>query len=201
MPNFRETKACIAYAYRNSFINEREFVLLYDLHKSKNPEYPYWNYERFDLDEKTNDECKAEFRFYRNDIYKLAEQLQLPDEITTDNGLVVASVPALCMHLKRYAYPCRYEDLLCHFARPVPELSIIRNHMMDLIYGRWHHLLTRYDLLSPPKLLHAQVIEQAGAALDNCWGFVDGTVRPVCRPSENQRVICNGHKRVHSIKF
>ena len=85
MPNFRETRACIAYAYRKSFINERESVLLYDLHKSKNPEFPYWNYERFDLDEKTNDECKAEFRFYRDDIYKLAEQLQLPDEITTFN--------------------------------------------------------------------------------------------------------------------
>ena len=121
----------------------------------------------------------------------------------TYNGLVVASVPTLCMFLKRYAYPCRYGDLVCHFARPVPELSIITNHMMDLIYGRWHHLLTRYnhDLLSPPKLLqYAQVIEQAGAALDNCWGFVDGTVRPVCRPSENQRAIYNGHKRIHSIK-
>ena len=76
--------------------------------------------------------------------------------------------------------------------------------MMDLIYGRWHHLLTRYnhDLLSPPKLLqYAEAIGQAGAALNNCWGFVDGTVRPVCRPNENQRVIYNGHKRVHSIKF
>ena len=45
------------------------------------------------------------------------------------------------------------------------------------------------------------MIEQAGAALDNCWGFVDGTVRPVCKPRENQRAIYNGHKRVHSIKF
>ena len=97
MPNFRETRACIAYAYRNSFINEREFVLLYDLHKSKNPEFPYWNYARFDLDEKTNDECKAEFRFYREDIYKLAEQLQLPDEITTYNGLINSCVLVLSL--------------------------------------------------------------------------------------------------------
>ena len=132
MSNFREIRACIAYAYGNRFINEQEFVLLYDAYKSTNPDFPYWNYERFDLDEKTNDECKAEFRFDRKDIYKLAEQLQLPDEITTYNGLVVASVPALCMYLKRFAYPCRYGDLVCHFARPVPELSIITNHMMGL---------------------------------------------------------------------
>ena len=83
MPNFRETRACIAYAYGSNFINEQEFVFLYDCHKSTNPEFPNWNYDRFDLDEKSNDECKAEFRFYREDIYKLAEQLQLPDEITT----------------------------------------------------------------------------------------------------------------------
>ena len=40
-----------------------------------------------------------------------------------------------------------------------------------------------------------------GAPLDSCWGFVDGTVRPICRPGENQRILYNGHKRVHSIKF
>ena len=45
------------------------------------------------------------------------------------------------------------------------------------------------------------MIEQAEAALDNCLGFVDGAVRPVCRPSENQRAIYNGHKRIHSTKF
>ena len=66
---------------------------------------------------------KAEFRFYREDVDKVAEQLQLPDEIIIYNGLVVASVPYLCMYLKRYAHPCRYGDLLYHFPRPVPELS------------------------------------------------------------------------------
>ena len=112
MANFRETTACIAYAYRNRFINQREYVLLYVLHKSKNPEFPHWNNERFDFDQKTSDECKAVFRFYREDIYKLAEQLQLTNEITTYNGLVVASAPSLCMYLKRYAYPCQYGDFI-----------------------------------------------------------------------------------------
>ncbi len=38
-------------------------------------------------------------------------------------------------------------------------------------------------------------------ALENCRGFVDGTVRPICRPGENQCIMYNGHKRVHAIKF
>ena len=32
-------------------------------------------------------------------------------------------------------------------------------------------------------------------------GFIDGTVRPVCRPGHDQRVLYNGHKKVHAIKF
>jgi len=40
-----------------------------------------------------------------------------------------------------------------------------------------------------------------GAALDFCWGFIDRTVRPVCFPGQNQRVLYNGHKRIHAFKF
>lgn len=31
----------------------------------------YWQYELFDLDDLRDDECKAEFRFMKNDIYRL----------------------------------------------------------------------------------------------------------------------------------
>ena len=185
-------------------MNDREFVLLYDANRSKNPDFPYWNYERFELDELTNAECNAEFRFYKHDIYKLADALQLPDEFVTYNGLIVESISALCIYLKRFSYPCRYGDMVFHFARPVPEICIITNHMIDWIYNQWHHLLTTYNhnLLSPANLmLYADAVHQSGAALNNCWGFIDATVRPVCRPGVNQTVIYNGHKRVHSIKF
>jgi len=96
MSNLRETRNCIAYAYRKGFINDREFVLLYDANRSKNPDFPYWNYERFELDKLTNAECNAEFRFYKNDIYKLADALLLPDEFVMYNSLIVESIPALC---------------------------------------------------------------------------------------------------------
>ena len=46
-----------------------------------------------------------------------------------------------------------------------------------------------------------EVINEKGAALQNCWGFIEGTVRPISRPGRNQRVMYNGHKKVHSIKF
>lgn len=97
------------------------------------------------------------------------------------------------MYLKRFAYPCRYGDLVYHFARPVPEISIITNHIphngLDLrsVASSAYKIQSRFAL-SPPKLLqYAEAIEQAGAALNNCWGFVDGTMRPVCWPNENQQ--------------
>ena len=30
---------------------------------------------------------------------------------------------------------------------------------------------------------------------------MDGTVRSICRTGENQRLVCNGHKRVNALKF
>ena len=47
----------------------------------------------------------------------------------------------------------------------------------------------------------ADAIHAAGAPLPNCWGFIDGTLRPCCRPIRNQRILFSGHKRVHGIKF
>ena len=37
-------------------MDEEEVLLLCDVNKSKNPNYPYWNYNTFDLDSMTDDE-------------------------------------------------------------------------------------------------------------------------------------------------
>lgn len=94
--------------------------------------------------------------------------------------------------------------MIPRIARPVPQLCMISNQIMNLLYTEWNHLLSSLNqpFLSPANLQQfADVIHQRGAALQNCWGFIDGTVRPVCKPGKNQRVLYNGHKKVHSIKF
>lgn len=35
----------------------------------------------------------------------------------------------------------------------------------------------------------------------NCWSFIDGTVRPTCRPQFHQQLVFKGHKRVHGLIF
>ena len=41
----------------------------------------------------------------------------------------------------------------------------------------------------------ALAIEEAGSPLHNCWGFIDGTARPIARPVRYQSVMYSGHKR------
>ena len=48
---------------------------------------------------------------------------------------------------------------------------------------------------------YADAIHNRGAALDNCFGFIDGNVRPIYRPIVNQRTVYNGHTRVHALTF
>jgi len=47
----------------------------------------------------------------------------------------------------------------------------------------------------------SQAVYHKNAPIQNCWGFIDGTVRPMCRPSVNQKASYNGHKRCHALKY
>lgn len=108
------------------------------------------------------------------------------------------------MLLRRLAYPCRFGDMVPRFGSPVPVISMTTNHVIDFIYNTHGHRITRWNnlLLNPPALeMYARLIHDKGAALQNCFGFVDGTVRPIASPDQHQRVMYNGHKRVHAIKF
>jgi len=187
-------------------LNDEEFLLLYDVRGPRNKHLclPHWKYDRFQLEEMTDEECLVEFRFSKTEIYDLVGTFRLPEVLNCYNGWVVDAVEALCIVLKRYAYPSRYADLVPRFGRSVPLLCTVANQMTDLIFNQFNHLLRDLDQpwLAPACLQrYANAVHAKGAALDNCWGFIDGTVRPICRPKRNQRVVYNGHKRVHALKF
>ncbi|CAH3150859.1 unnamed protein product, partial [Pocillopora meandrina] len=92
----------------DGFLDDEEFIVLYDYYQPVNPSFPYWNFDPFCLDVFDSCECEAHFRVAKDDI-------------------------------------------------PIP--------------------------------------------LTNCFGFINCTVRPICRPGEKQRVVYNGHKRVHALKI
>ena len=105
---------------------------------------------------------------------------------------------ALSELLKRFAYPCQFADMIARFGRPVPQLSMIINRTMDYVFDEYSHLLAHLNQpwLSRNSLRHfAAAIHNEGAPLENCWGFIDGIVRLLCKPEQNQRILYNGHKR------
>ena len=131
MPTFRETRMALLHAHDQQLIN-----------RSKNFDFPYWNYTRFDLNEWTNDECLADFMFHKADVYRLFHALHIPAQITTYNRSLYDGLEAFCVFLKRCAYPCRYSDLVPRFRRPVPELCMMSNSIIIVIRNGkivWKH--------------------------------------------------------------
>lgn len=175
-----------------------------DVNISKNPLFPYKNYEEFSLDNFSKEECIAEFRVEKNDLPVLADSLGIPPVFCCSQRSVFEGMEGLCMLPKQLAYPCCYSDMIPRFGRPVPEMSMMTNVVLDWIYNKHGHHLTYFNqpFLSRASLrTYAGAIRQKGVALNNCWGLVDGTVRPICCQLQNQRSVYNGHKRVHALKF
>ena len=73
--------------------------------------------------------------------------------------------------------------------------------VLNDMYIRWNHKLDNLDQNWIDAQSFAEAIHNAGSPLDNCWGFIDGTLRPCCRPIRNQRILFSGHKRTHGLKF
>ena len=66
---------------------------------------------------------------------------------------------------------------------------------------RFGHLLHNLDLVWLDPQAFAEAIFEKGSPLRDCWGFIDGTARPICRPIRNQKIMFSGHKRTHCVKF
>ena len=70
--------------------------------------------------------------------------------------------------------------------------------MIDYVYNvhgnrvlNWNH-----EVLSPVnQQTYVDAVTARGAPLPNCFGFIDVTVRPISRPGEHQRLLCNGHEK------
>ncbi|RUA05602.1 MAG: hypothetical protein DSY43_04245 [Gammaproteobacteria bacterium] len=204
MVSFHELQELFLLCHNDGILNDEELLLLYEEYQSNNPNFLWNDFSRLDLHDMNEAECLAEFRVRKCDLPLLAEVLQIPDSFTCYQRTISSGMEALCILLRRLSYPCRYSDMLPRFGMPVPVLSMVCNQVIDYIYDLHSHRLTQWNhqLLSQNALqVYSDAVAAKGAALQNCFGFVDGTVRPICRPGEHQRIVYNGHKRVHALKF
>ena len=200
-----EASTVAVLLYVEDIIDEDELLSVVQCETERiAPVFPYLAYERFNLANVTDDECFAEFRFHKKDIPRLVTAFRLHPKFICRNGTTAFADEGLCMLLRRLAYPCRYSDMIPRFGRNKPEICLIVHTVLRYICTEFEHLLYsfRQEWLAADKLTeYAVAVYGKCHALDNCWGFIDGTVRPICRPGENQRVVYNGHKRVHALKY
>ncbi|XP_077489472.1 uncharacterized protein LOC144100378 [Amblyomma americanum] len=148
---------------------------------------------------------RQQFRFAKEDFGELCSALRIPDAITTAQNVSIPGREALCITLRRLAYPNRWCDLEAMFGRHSSVMSSTATMVIDHIVAAFGHLITdcnNHDWLSTAVLQKfANAVEARGAALPNCWAFIDGTARPICRPKRDQRLYYSGHKRVHCTKY
>ncbi|KIJ34460.1 hypothetical protein M422DRAFT_182036, partial [Sphaerobolus stellatus SS14] len=112
-------------------------------------------------------------------------------------------ITALCMLLRRLAYPARLVDVEMQFGWEKSRFSRITYLTAAFLWQRWKHLL-RFDSrrLTPAKLAwFAAAFKSKGAPLDCIAGLIDRTLQKNARPVRNQRIVYNGWKRIHCLKY
>ena len=88
-----------------------------------------------------------------------------------------------------------------------------RSQLSEIFWESVEHLLeTRVELITGNISSHylqsqaerfAEAMKDKSEILENCVGFIDGTVIGIALPSgfDSQLFACNGHKRKHALKF
>jgi hypothetical protein len=82
-------------------------------------------------------------------------------------------------------------------------ISRITRFTAALIWDRWKHLL-HFDAerLTPDTLARfSRAFVEKGCPVDGITAIIDGTLKKVSRPSRNQRILFNGWKRIHCLKY
>ena len=90
------------------------------------------------------------------------------------------------------------------FGRALPQLSLIFNQTVEFINTNRGHLLQYFNQswLSRPCLqTFSDSIYRRESALDNVWGFLDGTIQPIWKPKVQQCILYNGYKHFNALKF
>jgi hypothetical protein len=139
---------------------------------------------------------KEYFRFTKDEIVQVVNAMQLPNPVVLPSRHSATSCEAMCIFLFRLSYPGRLCQSSRFFGRSRAALSLFYNYIVEWIYRRYHHLLTWDHVRITQRHLErfTDAIAAQGAPLMNCIGFIDGTVRGICRPSYNQKIAFNGHK-------
>jgi DDE superfamily endonuclease len=163
-----------------------------------------------DLDD--SEETRMLYRFKKNHLQQIAttvwkrfsdhftgsyERLSLPQR------QYVHFETALLLLLYRLAFPTRiYPEMRFKFLMSPSKISESIKVMLFGMYAISQLYLDDISIWIPRLPLYTELISNATyGATFNVFGFIDGTLRRIARPTYNQRQAYSGHKRYHGMKF
>ena len=88
--SLEDVRNALLIAYDDSFLDDEEFIILYDYYQHVNPAFPYWNFDPFCLDVFDFCECEAHFRVANDDIPILLNALRIPAVFTSFSLSLIA---------------------------------------------------------------------------------------------------------------
>lgn len=142
-------------------------------------------------------------RFTHDDIHHMLRFFNL-EEINLRAKYTCTPETALGLVLYRLSAPCRYKEILYLFQKSHSWLSVVFNDTIKYLLNQYLNRMDWDQQRLTPETIHryANVIQQmAGLIVGNIWAFIDGTMRAIYRPIENQRLYYSGYKKFHPIKF
>lgn len=164
------------------------------------PPIKYVQFE-FNLDTWTDNSAEEYLRFTKAEIRTILpffnlNGLKYPDRCRPTPEL------ALCITLCRLSSPTRYKDHFHHFGRSRTWQCDVFNTVVCYLADRYRDKL-RWDKnrLTLARLRQYCDGVKAAGGPDCIWGFVDGTMRVICRPTQDQREYYTGYKKAHAIKY
>ncbi len=159
------------------------------------------SYNKFDIENFSDSQCKALFRFVKDDLIELTSLVALPHEYRAQNGIIWSPLEGTCMLLRRLCYPGRLVDMAPYFGHSESDCSLIVNNMLADVHHHFSYLISDVNQPWMDHEHYCAAVSRRGAPVDNIYGFIDGTLRQICRPGQKQREMFSGHKRRHGLKF
>ena len=162
--------------------------------------YNYLN--RLNVYSLDDDECMIRFRFNIHEIQRIISAMNLPNTIRSDNGSIIDTVTAMCMLLRRLAYPNRYWDISQEFGYDNTMVCRFILTLVTILDNKYRSFITLWPGITTQRVIHySNIITTKFNAIQQIWGAIDGAFRASCRPTHNQKLLFSGHKRMHGQKF
>ena len=153
--------------------------------------------------------CWTCFRFHKDQMPRLLRALKLDKgspgrldgNFSTASKYKFQPMEALVAFLGRMSYPNTWEQRITLLGGRDPRhYSQIFSLVLEHIYTEFGPAVSDITRWADYAEDFAHAIRSKSPA-QSCVGFIDGTMRKICRPTLNQRDFYNGYKKFHSIKF